>query len=178
MPWTGVQGESEKTMARFQPDSHVEGVHPNGIRFYARFDLHVIHVAWDAGCNFEKEADGFGPGCGTHGDWSGIRDSTEEAIEKMYAKACRFLRMRGKWGDATKGLRLSKGIPGEVSNDVEVFKSFEEMSLKNDPVARAIWSLCNLGSLTDDQLKTIEHAEPSLVMNCAIEAVRRKLMEA
>jgi len=57
----------------------------------ANFPLLVIRRAWEAGCNFEAEADGFGQGLGTMGgDWSGIRDSSEQATAKMFAKALDF----------------------------------------------------------------------------------------
>lgn len=60
----------------------------NGTRMAARADLFVIKRAWEAGVSFEQEADGFGPGLGTmRGDWSGIRDSSEEATAAMLAKA-------------------------------------------------------------------------------------------
>ena len=48
--------------------------------------LLLIHHAWGAVC-FENEADGYGAGVGTHGDWSGIRDSSDEAKTKMLEKA-------------------------------------------------------------------------------------------
>lgn len=58
----------------------------------ARFDLFIIKQAWNKGCDFEQEADGFGSGMGTMGgDWSGIRDSSDEAITKMLEKALNFL---------------------------------------------------------------------------------------
>lgn len=166
-------------MARsFQPHDLVEG-RKNGVRFFASFDLHVIHFAWDNGCNFERDCDGFGAGVGTMGDWSAVRDSSGPAVEKMYGKACRFIRARGKWSEVTAGIVLSKGSNGldaPAVNDVEVFKSFSEMSLE-DPAARAIWSLCTLGSLTDAEIKLVEHAQPALLMDCAIEATRRRMME-
>lgn len=57
----------------------------------ACFPLTLIRMAWDAGCPFEEEADGYGPGVGTMGDWSGIRDSSHEATEKMTEKALNFI---------------------------------------------------------------------------------------
>lgn len=63
----------------------------DGFEASANFPLLVIRRAWDAGCDFEKEADGFGPGLGTmKGDWSGIRDSSESATAAMFAKALNF----------------------------------------------------------------------------------------
>lgn len=166
-------------MARFQPHSHVTGVRDNGVRFFARFDLHVIHIARDMGCSFEKEADGFGAGFGTLGDWSAIRDSSEDAVAEMYAKASRFLKMRGKWSDATKGITIARDLPAHLSearNDVEVIKAFSEMSV-HDPAVRAIWSACTLGSLTNDELKSLAGRVQPLAMNCAIEYARRAVME-
>lgn len=64
--------------------------------FAARADLWIIGQAWRLNVSFEKEADGFGAGLGTcGGDWSGIRDSSEEAIEHMQAKAARYFDVRG-----------------------------------------------------------------------------------
>lgn len=41
---------------------------------------------------FETLCDGFGAGMGTcGGDWSGIRDSSPEAVERMLAAALTFL---------------------------------------------------------------------------------------
>lgn len=60
-----------------------------------------IHDVWFAPLSDEQwaavdaECDGFGPGSGSHGDWSGIRDSTPEAVERMYAAAQRFARFVG-----------------------------------------------------------------------------------
>jgi len=53
------------------------------IKHQANFPLCLIKMAWNAGCNFEDLADGFGPGQGTKGDWSGIRDSSPKAVELM-----------------------------------------------------------------------------------------------
>jgi hypothetical protein len=63
-----------------------------GIQFHASFDRFFIRRAWDAGMDFEAEADGFGIGMGTMGgDWSGIRDSSDEAIALMFTKAINAL---------------------------------------------------------------------------------------
>lgn len=59
-------------------------------QFSASFPLFLIREAWEAGCDFEEDADGFGPGLGTHGDWSGIRDSSDEAKRVMFEKALNF----------------------------------------------------------------------------------------
>jgi len=62
------------------------------LEFSARPDLLIIKLAWNGGCNFEDLADGFGSGLGTMGgDWSGIRDSSPEAINAMLAKALNHL---------------------------------------------------------------------------------------
>ena len=63
----------------------------NGTSFQARFDLFIISQAWSRGLDLEEEADGFGFGEGTHGDWSGIRDSSTEAKNEMLEKALNFL---------------------------------------------------------------------------------------
>lgn len=57
----------------------------------ASFTLWLIGLAQDAGVSFEDLADGFGPGSGTHGDWSGIRDSSSHAKELMTRRAMNFL---------------------------------------------------------------------------------------
>ena len=72
-------------------DSRIAG----GIQFRASFDRFLIRKAWDAGMDFEAEADGFGEGMGTMGgDWSGIRDSSDEAIALMFTKALNRLEIR------------------------------------------------------------------------------------
>jgi hypothetical protein len=58
----------------------------NGTLVSARADLNLIHAAWGE-IDFEAEADGFGAGCGTYGDWSAIRDSSDEALALMLPKA-------------------------------------------------------------------------------------------
>jgi hypothetical protein len=57
----------------------------------SNFPMHFIRMAWDHGCSFEQEADGYGAGAGTNGDWSGIRDSSHEAKEIMFQKANNFI---------------------------------------------------------------------------------------
>lgn len=59
-------------------------------RFSSGFPLFLIHEAWGP-VDFEDLADGYGPGMGTHGDWSGIRDSSPEAIERMLERALNHL---------------------------------------------------------------------------------------
>lgn len=56
----------------------------------ASLDLLLIREAWHRGCELEDLADGFGPGEGTHGDWSAIRDSTDEAKSAMLERALNF----------------------------------------------------------------------------------------
>jgi len=53
--------------------------------------LFIINLAWDNGCDYEDLADGYGEGAGTNGDWSGIRDSTHEAKEKMLERGVNWL---------------------------------------------------------------------------------------
>lgn len=77
-------------------DGSFEGRTESGVLFRASPNLYVIRHAWYKGCNFEDLADGFGEGEGTDGDWSGIRDSTDGAIEAMVGKAVMFLTMTGE----------------------------------------------------------------------------------
>jgi len=69
-----------------------KGSKGTGWNFSADFPRFLIGKAWRRGCSFEDLADGFGEGAGTMGgDWSGIRDSTEGAIELMLERALNFL---------------------------------------------------------------------------------------
>lgn len=72
-----------------------EGVNNSmlGCRFTASFPLFLIRQAWKRGCKtIEQHADGFGAGMGTcGGDWSGIRDSSTPAVEKMLEESLNFL---------------------------------------------------------------------------------------
>lgn len=64
----------------------------NGFAFSACYNLFLIRKAWERGCtDMERLADGFGPGMGTQGDWSAIRDSSDEAITAMLEAALNFL---------------------------------------------------------------------------------------
>ncbi|KKN69267.1 hypothetical protein LCGC14_0442620 [marine sediment metagenome] len=68
----------------------------NGMLFSANFSLFLISQARDKGCSFEDLADGYGVGMGTlqpngESDWSGIRDSSEEAVEKMLERSLNHL---------------------------------------------------------------------------------------
>ena len=76
-------------------DIRVENGHLVGARygtpFTADFSLFLIGKARDRGCDFEDLADGFGEGAGTHGDWSGIRDSSEEAVNQMLERSLNHL---------------------------------------------------------------------------------------
>ncbi len=63
-----------------------------GTPFKANFSLFLIGKALDRGCDFEDLADGYGAGMGTMGgDWSGIRDSSDEAVDKMLERSLNFL---------------------------------------------------------------------------------------
>ncbi len=80
--------------AKFEEIEIVDGlVHGkrNGQAFSADFSLLLISEARDRGCEFEDLADGFGGGEGTHGDWSGIRDSSKEAIFAMLERSLNHL---------------------------------------------------------------------------------------
>jgi len=58
----------------------------------AEWPRFVIRMAWDKGMDVEDLADGYGKGLGTMGgDWSGIRDSSDEAIAKMTCRAINYL---------------------------------------------------------------------------------------
>ena len=58
------------------------------VRYFPTVPLFLIGEAWAAGVSFEDLADGFGPGLGTMGgDWSGIRDSSSEAVAAMFQRA-------------------------------------------------------------------------------------------
>jgi aryl-alcohol dehydrogenase-like predicted oxidoreductase len=59
----------------------------DNLGFAAKYDLFIIREAWEKGVDFEDLADGFGSGNGTMGDWSGIRDSSPNAINKMFERA-------------------------------------------------------------------------------------------
>ena len=63
----------------------------DGYNFRASFNLLLIGLAQERGCGFEDLADGFGPGAGTHGDWSAIRDSSEEAKNQMLERSLNHL---------------------------------------------------------------------------------------
>ncbi len=69
----------------------VESDSNSDLGFSANFPLFLIHEAWHRGLDLEQEADGFGIGAGTNGDWSGIRDSSDGAINTMLQKALNFL---------------------------------------------------------------------------------------
>lgn len=73
-------------------DGTFEGAETDGkYKFKAGFPLFLIREAWSRGVSFEEEADGFGAGFGTRGDWSAIRDSSDDAINKMLEKALNAL---------------------------------------------------------------------------------------
>lgn len=80
--------------ARFFGVEEIEGA--GKVNFGARWDLFLIREAWDRGLDLEALADGFGPGAGTHGDWSGIRDSSPEATARMTEAALNFLFPRSR----------------------------------------------------------------------------------
>ena len=168
-------------MVNFRAQTHVEGVHDNGVRFQARFDLHVIHAAWDRGCPFEREADGFGAGMGTHGDWSAVRDSTETAIARMYDKARRFLVARNQLDAATRGLSRVKTTAAHyrahdaaalLASIENPFKSFLDLMFSRAEVL-SIWVACTVPSLTDDQLVLFAKEVPSLFAAISAERARR-----
>jgi len=62
----------------------------DGIKFSASLDLFLIKEGWGK-VDLEDLADGFGPGVGTKGDWSAIRDSSPEARGKMLTRVLNHL---------------------------------------------------------------------------------------
>lgn len=84
----------KRTASRFSkvtatPDG-IQGL-DRGVSFRASYSLFLIREAWDRGADLEALADGFGPGAGTKGDWSAIRDSSPKAITAMLEAALNFL---------------------------------------------------------------------------------------
>jgi hypothetical protein len=71
-------------------DGTLQYVNEKGINAEADLALLLIRQVWGAVC-FENEADGYGEGSGTDGDWSSIRDSSFEAQTKMLEKALNHL---------------------------------------------------------------------------------------
>lgn len=71
--------------------SYLARGHDRPFNFSASFDLFLIRNAWDKGADFEDLADGYGAGQGTHGDWSGIRDSSPAAKLAMLERAINHL---------------------------------------------------------------------------------------
>jgi hypothetical protein len=64
---------------------------PFDINFSAGYPLFLVREAWNRGLDLEALADGYGEGEGTHGDWSGVRDSSDGAITRMLEAALNFL---------------------------------------------------------------------------------------
>ena len=65
---------------------------PTENKFSASFPLFLIREAWHRGLDMEDLADGFGEGMGTmDGDWSGIRDSSPEALNLMLQRTLNHL---------------------------------------------------------------------------------------
>lgn len=62
-----------------------------GILTHCSYYLFLISRARDKGCDFEDLADGFGKGEGTKGDWSAIRDSSDEAVRGMFERSLNHL---------------------------------------------------------------------------------------
>lgn len=81
------------TEIHIRPDGGFEGLDSKyfsdtPVRFSASLPLFMIREAWSQGVDFEDLADGFGPGMGTMGgDWSGIRDSSGPAKDRMFERA-------------------------------------------------------------------------------------------
>ena len=92
----------------FEGEQEYMAGHWCGVR--ARLDLHTIHLACDNPDAIERiwdRQDGYGaPGAGPDWDWSGIRDSSEEAIADMYAIALEYV--------TAADLAARLGVPEEV----------------------------------------------------------------
>lgn len=86
----GFPGIALGQTSGFSKRGNFSGV-KDGMKFIATWPLFLIDEARHAGCSFEDLADGFGAGRGTMGDWSGIRDSSEAALERMTERALNFL---------------------------------------------------------------------------------------
>jgi len=89
---------SRKSLKEF--DLRITGIDSNGIRFSAWMPLGLIHsLDWDDD-EFWSLSDGYGPKgfIPSQGkDWSGIRDSSDETIWKMFEIAQRsFIEELGK----------------------------------------------------------------------------------
>lgn len=70
--------------------------------FTATPSLIVIEWAYYGGCaEIEALADGYGAGAGTHGDWSGVRDSSDEARAAMLAAALNWVEAQLTGSDAS-----------------------------------------------------------------------------
>ena len=64
----------------------------DGYKTSASLPLFLVREAWERGLDLEDLADGFGKGLGTcGGDWSGVRDSSPEALNAMFERALNFL---------------------------------------------------------------------------------------
>ena len=68
--------------------------------YIAKLDLMILKIMWTScGEAFERLCDGFGPGAGTgpDGDWSAIRDSSDEAKTKMLEHSLNVLEEMTNW---------------------------------------------------------------------------------
>ena len=91
---TTTKGETMKNLRLKDAGSfeYTQELGEGSVEARANFALYLIRVAWNAGCDFEDLADGFGAGKGTWGgDWSGIRDSSNEATERMLERALNWV---------------------------------------------------------------------------------------
>jgi hypothetical protein len=93
---------SKYNQLKIQESGHITYVSGDGGRSSANLHLAFISMAWHAGCNMEDLADGYGKGLGTcGGDWSGIRDSSDEATEQMLERALNYIDTRLKGNEFT-----------------------------------------------------------------------------
>ncbi len=91
---TDIHRTLEITDLHTMPDGHLS-YRRGGIPCLGDLPLLLVHYCWHRGMDLDDLADGFGPGSGTHGDWSAVRDSTQDAQDKMLARALNWLGVVG-----------------------------------------------------------------------------------
>lgn len=143
-PLTEREATALRLVGEGKPTAVFEGTDPtHGGSFRARADLTIVRGAWERGCDFEVEADGFGTGGGTRGDWSALRDSSDKAIDAMLVKGVAFLHRH-----------LSKK-PGRLAVRQVCAPEFAALIGKASKAALvdALWNACHLG--TDESTEQI-----------------------
>lgn len=79
------------TNLKMMPEGHLS-YDEDGRPCLANLHCLLVRRCWHNGMDLEDLADGFGPGSGTHGDWSAVRDSSPEAWAKMLERALNFMK--------------------------------------------------------------------------------------